>query len=71
MSRCTEKILTQLEVHANLVGGKEDEEELLMDADRSWTCQVKSMYAPSKKLISQCPETITCSRVVESVIHSL
>ena len=44
MSRCTEKILTQLEVHANVVGEKEEEEELLMEADRSWTFQVKSIW---------------------------
>ena len=44
LSRCTEKILTQLEVHANLVGGKEEEEELLMEADRSWTFQVLSLF---------------------------
>jgi len=35
--RCTEKILTQLEVHANLLGVHEEEEEgMLVEMDGSW-----------------------------------
>eukprot|EP00090_Calanus_glacialis_P002184 TRINITY_DN11642_c0_g1_i1.p1 TRINITY_DN11642_c0_g1~~TRINITY_DN11642_c0_g1_i1.p1 ORF type:complete len:476 (-),score=90.06 TRINITY_DN11642_c0_g1_i1:133-1560(-) len=49
--RCTEKILTQLEVHANVVGEKEEEEELLMEADRSWTFQKRGRAI--KKLSSE------------------
>jgi len=39
--RCTEKILTQLEVHANLVGGKEEEDKLLLEDNRSWICKTR------------------------------
>jgi len=43
--------LSQLEVHANLVGGKEEEEELLLEEDRSWICKKRGRVI--KKLSSE------------------